>query len=65
MDIENKSIKFPHFIAILLRSIQFLQTTMFNVKGESFDVSVVKIIDRILDIDSQEEDFGEFKRNLR
>lgn len=65
MDIENKCIKFPQFISILIRAIQFLQTTIYSVKGETFDVSVSKIIDRITEINSEEEEFGEFKRNLR
>ena len=49
----------------MLRAIQFLQTTIYSVKGETFDVSVIKIIDRIQEIDSEEEYFGEFKRNIR
>ena len=35
------------------------------MKGETFDVSVMKIIDRVQEIDSEEEYFGEFKRNIR
>ena len=49
----------------MLRAIQFLQTTIYSVKGETFDVSVMKIIDRVQEIDSEEEYFGEFKRNIR
>ena len=50
---------------VVLRAIQFLQTTIYSVKGETFDVSVMKIIDRVQEIDSEEEYFGEFKRNIR
>ena len=48
VDIENKCIRFPQFISILIRAIQFLQTTIYSVKGETFDVSVTKVIERII-----------------
>lgn len=48
LNIEERCVKFPQFIAILLRAIQFLQTSTFMVKGETFDISVAKIIDQII-----------------
>ncbi len=39
-------------MAILLRAIQFVQTSTFMVKGETFDVSVAKTIDKIIETDS-------------
>lgn len=35
------------------------------VKGETFDVSVAKIIDRIIEIEGEEDEFSDFKKNLR
>lgn len=51
VDIENKPVKFVQFVAILLRAIQFIQTSTFMVKGETFDVSVAKVIDSIIETD--------------
>ncbi len=39
----------------MLRAIQFIQTSTFMVKGETFDVSVAKIIDHIIELDTEEE----------
>ena len=44
VDIANHSIRFPQFVAILLRAIQFVQTSTFMMKGETFDTAVVKMI---------------------
>jgi hypothetical protein len=33
LDVNNFGIKFPQFIAIMLRAIQFLQTSTFMMKG--------------------------------
>jgi len=47
LDVNGFGIKFPQFIAIMLRAIQFLQTSTFMMKGETFDSAVVKIIQKI------------------
>lgn len=65
LDIANYSIRFPQFIAILLRSIQFVQTSTFMMKGETFDVAVNKIVERVIEIDHEEDEFSEFRRNIR
>ena len=65
VDIENKSIRFPQFVNILLRALQFIQTSTFMVKGETFDVSIAKSIDKIIEADAEEEEFSELKRNIR
>ena len=36
LDINNHAIKFPQFVVILLRSIQFVQTSTFLMKGETY-----------------------------
>ena len=33
VDIENKTVKFPQFVNILLRALQFIQISSFMVKG--------------------------------
>ena len=43
LDIVDHSIKFPQFIVILLRSIQFLQSSALIMKGETFDSASTKI----------------------
>ena len=50
LDVDGHGIKFPQFIAILLRGIQFIQTSTFMMKGETFDSAVIKIIQRIIEI---------------
>ena len=35
------------------------------VKGETFDVSIAKSIDKIIEADTEEEEFSELKRNIR
>lgn len=42
--------KFPQFITILLRGIQFLQTSTFVLKGETFDSAVVKVLQRVIEV---------------
>ena len=44
LDLDAHGIKFPQFVAILLRAIQFLQTSTFMMKGETFDSAVSKIL---------------------
>lgn len=51
LDVNKLGIKFPQFIAILLRAIQFLQTSTFMMKGETFDSAVSKIIQKITEIE--------------
>jgi hypothetical protein len=53
LDVEGHGIKFPQFIAILLRGIQFLQTSTFMLKGETFDSAVVKILQRIIEVETE------------
>lgn len=48
LDINNNPIKFPQFVVILLRSIQFVQTSTFLMKGETFDTATAKIFERIV-----------------
>jgi hypothetical protein len=50
LDVDGHGIKFPQFISILLRGIQFIQTSTFMMKGETFDSAVIKIIQRIIEI---------------
>ena len=47
VNVLNFGIKFPQFVVILLRSIQFIQTSTFMMKGETFDTAVTKIFDQI------------------
>lgn len=47
LDVSAHGIKFPQFVAILLRAIQFLQTSTFMMKGETFDSAVAKILQKI------------------
>lgn len=35
------------------------------MKGETFDSAVVKIIQRIIEVETEEEEFSEFRRNIR
>lgn len=65
VDIENKSIRFPQFVNIFLRALQFIQTSTFMVKGETFDVSIARAIDKIIEKDGEEEEFSDLKRNIR
>jgi hypothetical protein len=37
-------IKFPQFVALLFRSVQFMQTSTYMMKGETFDSAVAKIV---------------------
>ena len=47
LDVTNCGVRFPQFVAILLRSVQFLQTSTFLLKGETFDSAVGRVLDRI------------------
>ena len=49
LDIIHHSIKFPQFIVILLRSIQFLQGSALVMKGETFDSATTKIFATIVE----------------
>lgn len=55
LDVNNFGIKFPQFVAILLRAIQFLQTSTFMMKGQTFDSAVTKIIQKITEIEREED----------
>ena len=50
LDVSHFGIRFPQFVAIVLRAIQFLQTSTFMMKGETFDSAVVKLIQKITGI---------------
>ena len=65
LDVANCGIRFPQFVAILLRSVQFLQTSTFLLKGETFDSAVGRVLDRVSEVEEEEEDFTEWRRNLR
>lgn len=47
LNITDFPIKFPQFIAILLRCIQFVQTSNLLMKGHTFDSTAASIINRI------------------
>lgn len=48
VDIEKKPINFVQFVCIILRAISFKQSQLTANKGETFDVSVASVIDRII-----------------
>jgi len=50
LDVANYGIKFPQFVAILLRATQFLQTSTFMMKGETFDSAVSKVLHKVTEI---------------
>lgn len=50
LDVQKHGLRFPHFIAILLRSVQFLQTSTYMMKGETFDSAVSKIVTKVIEI---------------
>lgn len=50
LDVTNYGIKFPQFVAILLRATQFLQTSTFMMKGETFDSAVSKVLQKVTEI---------------
>ena len=65
LDLTGHGIRFPQFVAILLRAIQFLQTSTFMMKGETFDSAVSKVLQRVADIEREEDEFTEYRRNIR
>ena len=62
---QHHGIKFPQFVTILLRAIQFLQTSTFMMKGETFDSAVAKVFEKITEYEKEEDQFNEFRRNIR
>lgn len=52
LDIDKHPVKFPQFIVILLRAVQFVQASTFMMKGETFDITVNKVVERIVEIDN-------------
>ena len=65
LDVAHCGVRFPQFISILLRGVQFLQTSTFLLKGETFDSAVGRVLERVTEVEEDEEDFSEWRRNLR
>jgi hypothetical protein len=52
-------------VTIFLRAIQFVQTSTFMMKGETFDSAVAKMFQKVADLEREEDEFTDFRRNLR
>ena len=64
LDINHHSVKFPQFIVIILRSIQFLQSSALIMKGETFDSAATRVFSNIVEAHSQMGDLNGFQMNL-
>lgn len=49
LDVTEHAVRFPQFILIMLRSIQFLQSSALIMKGETFDSAATKIFANIVE----------------
>lgn len=64
LNIVEHSIKFPQFIVVILRSIQFLQSSALIMKGETFDSAATKIFTNIVESHAEMADRTSFQLNL-